>query len=61
MSRPDQENWDTLQAHGKRTNFGEGDYHLNWHGGFLVKWKATKVEEGSQAPLKKIRKEEEEE
>ncbi len=57
MTRPDQENIDTLLAHGKRVSYGTSWGELTWHKGLLVKWKVTKVEEGHQSPLKKVEEE----
>ncbi len=51
--RLDQENLTHLLAHGKRVGYGMSQIEITWHDGWIVKFRVTKVEEGSQAPLKK--------
>ena len=55
-NRPDQENLDRLLAHGKRQSYGTSWVEIVWHDGWIAKYKIPKTEEGSQAPLKKVRK-----
>lgn len=59
--RPDQENWDTLQAYGRQINHGQGKVNLLFVKGWLAGWEEIETKRGHKAPLKGIEEIEEDE
>lgn len=55
MLRPDQENWDTLQQHGKKyIDWGETTVKLFFVNGLLTGWQEIKSMRGHKSPLRKV-------
>lgn len=51
--RPDQENWDTLQASGEQLSYGWMVVKLTYVDGKMVSWEEQESRRGHKAPLRK--------